>query len=152
MRQIVELFLRSIHLITAIIWFGGVFFYTCVAIPIGQRKLSANTLLNIHNRFRHTMRLTINILLLTGGIVIFIVAWNNNMQFNSEYMIYSAAKLAVFGLMVLFWGLYSSLYRRHLEAADPDNKITVPIHISIFGHLTLLSGLIVFALSLQLRN
>lgn len=152
MRQIVELFLRSIHLITAIVWFGGVFFYTFVAIPIGQRKLSANTLLNIHNRFRHTMRLTINILLLTGGIIIFIVAWNTNMQIKSEYMIYSAAKLAAFGIMALCWGLYSSLYRRYLEAADPDNKITVPIHISIFGHLTLLSGLIVFALSLQLSN
>ena len=152
MRQIVELFLRSIHLIAAIIWFGGLLFYTFVAIPIGQKNLQASALLNIHNRFRHTMRLTINILLLTGGIVIFIVAWNNNMQFNSEYMIFSAAKLAAFGIMALCWGLYSSLYRKHLEAAEPNNKITVPLHISIFGHLTLLSGLIVFALSLQLSN
>ena len=105
MRQIVELFLRSIHLIAAIIWFGGVIFYTFVAIPIGQRKLSANTLLNIHNRFRHAMRLIINIILLTGGIVIFIVAWNNNMQFNSEYMIFSAAKLAAFGINGTLLGL-----------------------------------------------
>ena len=152
MRTIVEFLIRSIHLISAIIWFGGVFFYIFVAIPIGQRKLSANTLLNIHNRFRHTMRLIINIILLTGGIVIFIVAWNNNMQFNSQYMIYSAAKLAAFGLMALFWGLYSSLFRKHLEAAGPNSSITVPTHVNIFGHLTLLSGLIVFALSMLLKN
>ena len=94
----------------------------------------------------------INMLLLTGGIVIFIVAWNSNMELKSEYMIYSAAKLAAFGLMALFWGLYSSLYRRHLEAAQPDSPVIVPRHINVFGHLTLFSGLIVFALALLLRN
>lgn len=152
MRHIVELFLRSIHLIAAIIWFGGVFFYTFVAIPIGQRKLSANTLLNIHNRFRHAMRLTINVLLLTGGIVIFIVAWNNNMQVESEYMIFSGAKLAAFGIMALCWGLYSSLFRKHLEAANPNSSVIVPTYVNVFGYLIMFSGLIVFALSLLLKN
>lgn len=152
MRQVVELFLRSIHLISAIIWFGGVFFYTFVAIPLGQRTLSTNALLDIHNRFRHVMRLTINIILLTGGIVIFIVAWNNDMQIKSEYMIYSAAKLAAFGIMALCWGLFSSLYRRNLESADPESSIAVPTHVNVCGYLTLFSGLIVFALSLLLRN
>lgn len=152
MRQIVELFIRSIHLIAAIVWFGGVFFYAYVAIPLAKKNLSANALLDIHNRLRHAMRLTINILLLTGGIVIFIVAWNNNMQLKSEYMIYSAIKFGAFGLMALFWGLYSSLFRRHLEAVEPDSLIIVPLHINILGHLTLFSGLIVFALSLLLRN
>lgn len=152
MRSIVELLIRCIHLISAIVWFGGVFLYSYVAIPLAIEKLTVNGLLELHDRFRHAMRLTINILLLTGGIVIFIVAWNNDMQLKSEYMVYSAIKFGVFGLMAFFWGLYSSLYRRHLEAVDPDNKVTLPIHISILGHLTLLSGVIVFALSLLLRN
>ena len=152
MRQVVELSLRCIHLIAAILWFGGVFFYSFIAIPLGQRKLHASALLDIHNRFQGAMRLTINILLLTGGIVIFIVAWNNNMQVESEYMIYSAAKLAAFGIMALCWGLYSSLYRKHLEAAEPDSSITVPTHVNVLGYLTLLSGSVVFALSLLLRN
>ena len=68
------------------------------------------------------VRFMINLLLLTGGIVIFIVAWNNGMKLEAEYMIISAAKLASFGLMALFWGLYSSIYRRHLEAATPESK------------------------------
>ena len=152
MRQVVELLIRSIHLISAIVWFGGVFFYTFIALPLGQRKLPSSALLDILNRLRHTMRLTINILLLTGGIVIFIVAWNNEMQFKSEYMIFSAAKLAAFGIMALCWGLFSSLFRRHLEAARPESLITVPAHVNVFGYLTLFSGLIVFALSLLLRN
>ena len=91
-------------------------------------------------------------LLLTGGIVIFIVAWNNEMKLESKYMIYSVVKFAAFGLMALFWGLFSSLYRKHLEVADPDSPISVPHHINVFGHLTLFSGLIVFALALLLRN
>lgn len=152
MRHIVELFIRSIHLIAAIIWFGGVVFSTLIAMPIVRQNLPAQDMLEIHNRFRHWMRVMINVLLLTGGIVIFIVAWNNDMQLKSEYMIYSAAKFAAFGLMALFWGLYSSLYRRHLEAAQPDSKPNVPRHINIFRHLTLFSGLIVFALALLLRN
>ena len=152
MRQIVELFIRCIHLIAAIVWFGGVFFSTFIAMPIVRNNLTANALLNIHNRFRHAMRLTINILLLTGGIVIFIVAWNSEMQFTSEYMINSAAKFAAFGIMALFYGMYSSLYRRHLEASEPESQITVPRHINVFGIMTLCSGLIVFALALLLRN
>ena len=152
MRQIVELIIRSIHLIAAIVWFGGVVFSTLIAMPIFRQNLPARDLLEIHNRFRHWIRLMINMLLLTGGIVIFIVAWNSNMELKSEYMIYSAAKLAAFGLMALFWGLYSSLYRKHLEAAQPDSPINVPRYINIFGHLTLFSGLIVFALALLLRN
>ncbi len=152
MRTFVELFIRYIHLIAAIVWFGGVVFSTLIAMPIFRQNLTAHDLLEIHNRFRHLMRLIINLLLLTGGIVIFIVAWNSNMELKPEYMIYSAAKLAAFGLMALFWGLYSSLYRKHLEAAQPDSPISVPRHINVFGHLTLFSGLIVFALALLLRN
>ena len=152
MRTFVELFIRYIHLIAAIVWFGGVFFTTLIAMPICRQNLPAQDLLEIHNRFRHWMRLMINMLLLTGGIVIFIVAWNNDMQLESKYMIYSVVKLAAFGLMVLFWGLFSSLYRKHLEVSDPDSPISVPRHINVFGHLTLFSGLIVFALALLLKK
>ena len=152
MRQIVEFIIRYIHLIAAIIWFGGVFFSTFIAMPIVRNHLTVNTLLDIHNRFRLAMRLTINILLLTGGIVIFIVAWNSGMKLEAKYMVYSAAKFVVFGIMALFYGLYSSLFRRHLEASEPESQITVPPHINVFGIMTLFSGLIVFALALLLRN
>lgn len=152
MRLFVELFIRWIHLIAAIFWFGGVVFSTLISMPIVQQNLTSQDLLKIHNRFRNWIRVMINVLLLTGGIVIFIVAWNSNMQLKSEYMIYSALKFGAFGFMTLFWGLYSSLYRRHLEVAEPDDKPNVPRHINVFGHLTLFSGLIVFALALLLRN
>ena len=147
----VELLIRYIHLIAVIIWFGGVVFSTLIAIPIICQKLPAQDLLAIHNRFRHLIRVVINIILLTGGIVIFIVAWNNDMKIEMEYMIYSGAKLAAFGLMTLFWGLYSSSFRRHLESTQPESDVLVPRHITVFGHLTLLSGLIVFAFAMLLR-
>lgn len=152
MRQTVELIIRYIHLIAAIIWFGGVFFTTLIAIPIFSQYLSAKVLLEIHNRFRHWMRLMVNVLLLTGGIVIFIVAWNSGMKLEGQYMIYSATKLGAFAFMILFWGLYSSSYQRHLEATPPDNKMSVPRRINVLGHLTLFSGLIVFALAMLLRG
>ncbi len=152
MRTFVELLIRYTHLIAVIIWFGGVVFSTLIAMPIVRKNLPAQDLLAIHNRFRHLIRVVINIILLTGGIVIFIVAWNNDMKIETEYMIYSGAKLTAFGIMTLFWGLYSSLFRRHLEATQPESKVIIPIHITVFGHLTLFSGLIVFILALLLKN
>ena len=104
----------------------------------------------------------IHILLTTGAMVFFIVALDNGFfaeqdgsDFNFKtYMLIFVAKLAAFGLMTLFWGLYSSLYRRHLEVAPPDSEIhhnRIP-HINIWRALTLVSGLIVFALTLLIRH
>lgn len=152
MRTYVELTMRSIHLTAAILWFGGVVFSTLISLPIIRQHLHSKELWELHNRFRHVLRLMRDLLLLTGGIVIFIVAWNNGMKLEAEYMIVSAAKLAAFGIMALLWGLYSSSYKRHLEAAQPDNLIIVPRHINVFGHLTLFSGIIVFALAMFLRS
>ena len=152
MRHIVELLIRSIHLIAAIIWFGGIVFSTFVTLPIFRKYLQTHDLLELHNRFRFWNRLMINLLLLTGGIVIFIVAWNSDMKLEAQYMIYSAAKLGAFAFMILFWGLYSSSYQRHLEATPPDNKMSIPRRINVLGHLTLFSGLIVFALAMLLRG
>ncbi len=151
MRTIVELSIRFIHLTSAIIWFGGVFFTTLITLPIVRGNIQTQDLLKIHNRFRGIISLMIHVLYITGAIVVFIVAWNNNMKLNAEYMIVSAAKLGAFGLMALFWGLYSSLYRKHLEVAAPNSSISIPTHINLFGHLTLFSGLIVIALALLLR-
>ncbi|RKU32075.1 hypothetical protein C6497_00105 [Candidatus Poribacteria bacterium] len=151
MRTIVELTIRFIHLTSASVWFGGVVFTTLITIPVVRKNLITQDLLKIHNRFRGVISLMIHILYITGAIVVFMVAWNNDMKLNAEYMIFSACKLGAFGLMALFWGLYSSLYRKHLEVAPPNNVINIPAHIILLGHLTLFSGLIVIVLALLLR-
>ena len=151
MRTIVELTIRFIHLTSASVWFGGVFLTTLITIPVVRQNLITQDLLNIHNRFRGIISLMIHILYITGAIVVFMVAWKNDMKLNAEYMIFSAAKLGAFGLMALFWGLYSSLYRKHLEVVPPNNTINIPTHINLFGYLTLFSGLIVIALALLLK-
>ena len=162
MRESVELLIRSVHLIATIIWFGGILFSTFVAMPILQQNLSSQDLLAVHNRFRTWIRLMIHILLTTGAMVFFIVAWDNGFfteqdgsDFNFKtYMLIFVAKLAAFGLMTLFWGLYSSLYRRHLEVAPPDNEThhNQSPYINIWRGLTLIAGLIVFALALLVKH
>ena len=160
MRESVELFIRSVHLIAAIIWFGGVLFSTFVTMPILEQNLPPQNLLAIHNRFRTWIRLMIHVLLTTGAMVFFIVAWNNgfftgnsNNDFKT-YMLTFVAKLAAFGIMALFWGLYSSFYRRHLEVAPPDGEAyrNQSLHINVWRGLMLVAGLIVFALTLLLKN
>ena len=160
MRESVELFIRGVHLIAAIVWFGGVIFSTFVVMPILQRSLPLQNLLAIHNRFRGLIRLMIHVLLTTGAMVFFIVAWNNgffagnsNNDFKA-YMLTFVAKLAAFGVMALFWGLYSSLYRRHLEIdpSDEDVQSNQNLYINIWRNLMLVAGLIVFALALLLKN
>ena len=158
MRESVELFIRCVHLIAAIIWFGGVLFSTFVVMPILQQNLSPENLLAIHNRFRTLIRLMIHVLLTTGAMVFFIVALNNgfftgnsNDDFKA-YMLTFVAKLAAFGIMALFWGLYSSFYRKHLEVAPPDEDAhhSQSRHINVWRGLMLVAGLIVFALTLLL--
>lgn len=158
MRESVELIIRGIHLLAAIVWFGGVIFSTFVAMPILQRNLPPQNLLAIHNRFRVLIRLMIHVLLTTGAMVFFIVAWNNGFFTGSgdgnfgTYMLTFVAKLAAFGVMTLFWGLYSSLYRRHLEVTSPDEEAQPDQnpYINVWSGLMLATGLIVFALALLL--
>ena len=158
MRENVELVIRSIHLIAAIIWFGGVLFSTFIAMPILQQNLPPQDLLAVHNRFRTWIRLMIHVLLTTGAMVFFIVALNNGFftqQGGSDFKTYVltfVAKLAAFGLMALFWGLYSSLYRRHLEVIPPDSEThhNQSPYINVWRGLTLVAGLIVFALAMRL--
>lgn len=158
MRESVELVIRGVHLLAAIVWFGGVIFSTFVAMPILQRNLPPQNLLAIHNRFRVLIRLMIHVLLTTGAMVFFIIAWNNgffagnaNDDFRS-YMLVFVAKLAAFGIMTLFWGLYSSVYRRHLEIIPPDEDMQSHhnLYINVWKNLMLIAGLIVFALALLL--
>lgn len=160
MRESVELIIRGVHLLAAIVWFGGVIFSTFVALPILQRNLPPQNLLAIHNRFRGLVRLMIHVLLTTGAMVFFIVAWNNgffagntNDEFGS-YMLVFVAKLATFGVMTLFWGLYSSGYRRHLEAIPPDDKTyhAPSPYINVWKGLMLVAGVIVFTLASLLKN
>jgi len=104
----------------------------------------------------------IHVLLTTGAMVFFIVAWNNGFfaqqsgsDFNFKtYMLTFVAKLAAFGLMALFWGVYSSLYRRHLEAIPPDGEADYnqSPYINVWRGLMLIAGLIVFALALLVKN
>ncbi|RKU08012.1 hypothetical protein C6503_23835 [Candidatus Poribacteria bacterium] len=160
MRESVELVIRSIHLIASIVWFGGVLFSTFIAMPILRQNLPPQDLLAVHNRFGTWIRLMIHVLLTTGAMVFFIVAWNNGFfaqQNGSDfktYMLIFVAKLAAFGLMALFWGLYSSLYRRHLEVMPPDSEAhhNQSPYINIWRGLTLIAGLIVFALTLLVKN
>ena len=162
MRESVELLIRSVHLIATIIWFGGTLFSTFVAMPILQQNLSSQDLLVVHNRFRTWIRLMIHVLLTTGAMVFFIVAWDNGFftkqdgsDFNFKtYMLIFVAKLAAFGLMTLFWALYSSHYRRHLEVVPPDSEAhhNQSPYINIWRGLMLVAGLVVFGLALLLRN
>ena len=149
MRTIVELCIRCIHLIAAIVWFGGVVFSTFIAMPIVRRHLPNNALLEIHNRLRRWIRLMIHVLLTTGAMVFFIIAWNNDMAFKVDYMLNFVVKLAAVGLMALFWGLHSSLYRRHLEENAQRNPSPT---VNLFGVLTLLAGLVVFGVALRLKG
>ena len=158
MRESVELFIRCVHLIAAIVWFGGVLFSTCVVMPILQQNLPPQNLLAIHNRFQALARLMIHVLLTTGAMVFFIVALNNgfftgnsNADFKA-YMLIFVVKLAAFGMMALFWGLYSSFYRKHLETSPPNGEAhhNQSRHINVWRGLTLAAGLIVFALALLL--
>ena len=124
MAPIVELFIRWIHFIAAIVWFGGIFFSVSVATPILRKHFqileSVEHTTAIRNRLRHIIRFTIHILLITGAMNLFIVGLNTQMRFSQDYSYFVVfiVKLAFVGLMTLFHSLHIAVFNRRLESAD----------------------------------
>ena len=164
MAPIVELFIRWIHFIAAIVWFGGIFFSVSVATPILRKHFqileSVQHATVIRNRLRHIIRFTIHILLITGAMNLFIVGLNTQMRFSQDYgyFVLFIVKLAFVGLMTLFHSLHVAVFNRRLESAVADSNFDdsmvakLQTKVDLFGIFTILAGLIVFACSLYLRQ
>ena len=164
MRPIVELFIRWIHLIAAIVWFGGIFFSISVATPVLRKHFqileSVQQATAIRNCLRHIIRFTIHVLLITGAMNLFIVGLNTQMRFSQDYgyFVVFIAKLVFVGLMTLFHSLHIAVFNRRLESAvaNPnfdDSAVTkLQRKVDLFGIFTILAGLVVFACSLHLRQ
>lgn len=162
MRPIVELFIRWIHFITAIVWFGGIFFSISVATPILRKHFqileSVQHTTAIRNRLRHIIRFTIHILLITGAMNLFIVGLNTQMGFSQGYFVLFIAKLVFVGLMTLFHSLHIAVFNRRLESAvanpnfDASEVAKLQRKVDLFGIFTIGVGLVIFACSLYLRQ
>lgn len=160
MRIFVELIIRWIHLVAAIIWLGGIFFSLSIAAPVLRKHVPVvggiQHTVAIRNRLRHIIRFTIHILLITGAMNAFMVGLNTQMTFPLNYVIDFVIKLAFVGLMTLFHSLHIAVFNRRLETAstNPDigelQLIRLQRLTNGFGILALLAGIIVLALSLRL--
>ena len=164
MGLIVELFIRWIHFIAAIVWFGGIFFSISVATPILRKHFqilgSIQHATAIRDRLRHIIRFTIHVLLITGAMNVFIVGLNTQMRFSKDYsyFVLFIVKLAFVGLMTLFHSLHIAVFNRRLESAvanpNSDDLVVAKLQrkVDLFGIFTILAGLAVFACSLYLRQ
>ena len=164
MAPIVELFIRWIHCIAAIVWFGGIFFSISVATPILRKRFpileSVQHTTAIRDRLRHIIRFTIHILLITGAMNLFIVGLNTQMRFSQDYsyFVLFIVKLVFVGLMTLFHSLHIAVFNRRLESAvanpNSDDLVVAKLQrkVDLFGIFTILAGLAVFACSLYLRQ
>ncbi len=161
MRTFVELVIRWIHLVAAMVWLGGIFVSVGIAAPALRKHLSPAKSLRhtvaIRNRLRHIIRFTIHILLITGAMNAFIVGLNTRMNFPRDYAIAFVAKLAFVGLMTLFHSLHIAVFTRRLGAsmANPDRDDSEVAKLqkltNLFGIAALFAGLIVLALSLRMN-
>ena len=164
MGLIVELFIRWIHFIAAIVWFGGIFFSISIATPILRKHFQilegVQHTTAIRNRLRHIIRFTIHILLITGAMNLFIVGLNTQMRFSQDYsyFVLFIVKLVFVGLMTLFHSLHIAVFNRRLElaVANPnfDASVVAKLQrkVDLFGIFTILAGFAVFACSLYLRQ
>ena len=160
MRTSVELIIRWIHLIAAIVWLGGIFFSLSIAAPVLRKHLSVvggiQHTVAIRNRLRHIIRFTIHILLITGAMNAFMVGLNTQMNFPQDYVIAFVAKLAFVGIMTLFHSLHIAVFNRRLETAATNpcvgklEVIKLQRLTDVFGIAAVISGLIVLAFSLRL--
>jgi uncharacterized membrane protein len=162
MRTFVELIIRWIHLVAAIIWLGGIFFSVGIATPVLGKYLPAVESIRhtvvIRNRLRHIIRFTIHVLLITGAMNAFIVGLNTQMNFSQDYVIAFVAKLAFVGLMTLFHSLHIAVFTRRLETAATNPNVDefevarLQRMTNGFGILAMFAGIIVLALSVLLES
>ena len=166
MHAIVELFIRWIHLLAAMIWLSGIFFSLFIVSPILRRELfllqSYQHMAAIRDRLRIMIRIAIHVLLITGAMNIVIVGLDTNMQFSRNYVILLVAKLGFVGLMTLFHSLHISVLGRRLAAETAElgliDSTVQPLiakrekQTQLFAILTILSGLVVLALTLRMRG
>ena len=166
MRPIVELFIRWIHLIAAMVWFSSVLFSAIIAPPILRRHLSLVESLKhtaaIRGRLRSIIRITIHVLLITGAMILFIIGWDTGMRFSQNYVVFFAIKIGFVGLMAVFHGLHFWVFGHRLELAiaelSTDDSGAHPSidkverQTRLFAILTLCSGLAVFGCTLHLHQ
>lgn len=166
MRIIVELFIRWIHLIAGIMWFGGIFFSAIIATPILRRNLSPAESLQhisaIRDCLRPMIRVAIHVLLITGAMNFFVVGLNAEMMFSRSYAMLLIVKTGMVALMVLFHSLHVSVFGRKLEEAVaklspadstvPPSVVRLQKQTQLCAILTILSGLMVFAFALSLKG
>ncbi|MDE0299538.1 MAG: hypothetical protein OXN17_12975 [Candidatus Poribacteria bacterium] len=161
MRIFVELVIRWIHLVAAIVWLGGILFSVSIAAPALRKCFpvaeSIRHTTAIRNRLRHIIRFTIHILLITGAMNAFLVGLNTQMNFPRSYFIDFVAKLAFVGLMTLFHALHIAVFNRRLETAATDPNVDALRIARLqrltngFGILAMFAGVIVLVLSLRLN-
>lgn len=161
MRIFVELIIRWIHLVAAILWLGGIFFSVSIATPALKKYFPAAESIQhcvaIRNRLRHIIRFTIHILLITGAMNAFIVGLNTQMNFPLNYVIEFVMKLAFVGLMTLFHSLHIAVFNRRLETASTNPNVAESEVVRLqrltngFGILAVFAGVIVLAVSLRLK-
>ena len=166
MRPIVELFIRWIHLIAAIVWFSGVLFSAIIAPPILRRHSSLVESLKhtaaIRGRLRSIIRVAIHVLLITGAMIFFIIGWDTRMTFSPNYVVVFGLKMGFVGLMAVFHALHFWVFGHRLEVAiaevkSDDSGATPSIakvqrQTRLFAILTLCSGLAAFGCALHLHR
>ena len=124
MHAIIELFIRWIHLLAAMIWLSGIFFSVFVVSPILRREFflvqSFRHMAAIRDLLRVIIRIAIHVLLITGAMNLVIVGLGTKMQFSRSYVILWGAKLGFVGLMTVFHSIHISVLGRRLAAQTAE--------------------------------
>lgn len=98
--------LRTIHLLTAVVWVGSMIFFTFVVMPALRKSLPPpqrqELLRVIGRRYRLVGWTSIVILLITGSLL----AWNQGVEWGSVFGWVLSLKLALVGTMLVLTALH----------------------------------------------
>lgn len=98
--------LRSVHLLSAVVWVGGMISFTLVIMPVLRKGLSPpqrrEWIRNIGRRYRLVGWTSIVILLITGSLM----AWSQGVEWGSEFGRVLSLKLVLVGVMLALTSLH----------------------------------------------
>ncbi len=144
-----------LHLMAAIVWFGGMIFMALIIQPVLRKSLSLESRMVVYHetgmRFKRVQWVCFGILIGTGSFMV----WERGIPFESFSSLISVKLILVITVIILSF-LHSQRWGPRLVAVSSDPQspayLALARKLRIFGQVNLIASLAVIFLGVLIRR
>lgn len=149
---------RSLHIFSAVVWFGGLAYQAAVAVPVAKAERREFDVLTRHliRGFQPYVWMCACTLVITGLALMLFNPKYVFLRFEDRWSVLLAAKQVALGAIIFFSFGYARMVRRvdeMLRASEPAENVT-PFYdqMLFFGRVTLVLAIIAVMLTAGLHS